>query len=260
MGVQRDYMASRFLAKGISVDGYSKVYFSSNENIFKAIKNLDIRDKSVMTVLASSDQLFYFNHLGAREVDTFDNNILTMYYYYLRKWSILFKSQIVPDYLKNNDYSRLKELLSIVKIDENNEEEKNALIFWKRHLENRTDFSRMFYREYLHYDEKYDLEGTKTALDKPLNYRFLDITKETEFDKQYDLIYLSNIIEWVQMDKEKLTGIKNNLLKLITEDGQVLCTNFFSKDDMVTPQVRIVFDEEFERQPLSSRAFCLKRK
>lgn len=260
MGLQRDYMAARFITKGIPVDGYGKLYYCANENVLKAIKNLDIRDKSVMTVLASSDQLFYFHSLGAKEVDTFDFNQLTKYYYYLRKWSIKYKGQLVPEYLTNNDYVRVRDLLSSVRVDENNVDEKDALAFWKRHLDNRTDFSKMFHKNYLHYDEKYNLEEVRQAVDKPFNFRFLDMTKEAEHDKTHDFVYLSNIIEWYQTDKEKLVNIKKNLLKMIPEDGTVLCTSFFGDDGSVTPQVRIVFDEEFERQPLSGRAFCLKRK
>ena len=76
---------------------------------------LDIRDKNVMTVLASSDQLFTFNSLGAKEVDAFDHNILTIYYYYLRKWSIKYNDQLYPEFVMENDYERLKKLLSLKK-------------------------------------------------------------------------------------------------------------------------------------------------
>ena len=260
MNVIRDYMAARFIARGQSVDGYSRIYFCSNEDIMKAVKNLDIRDKNVMTVLASSDQLFTFNSLGAKEVDAFDHNILTIYYYYLRKWSIKYNDQLYPEFVMENDYERLKKLLSLVKVDENNPDEAQALTFWKKHATNRTDFRRMFYRDFMHKTVSYDQEDVKPSLDKPVDFRQVDMTHETDFDRQYDLLYLSNIIEWEQLDKKKLTAIKNNALRLINDDGLVLCTSFFSTDGYMTPQVRQVFEEDFDKQVLSQRSYCLRKK
>jgi hypothetical protein len=112
----------------------------------------------------------------------------------------------------------------------------------------------------MHKTVSYDQEDVKPYLDKPVDFRQVDMTYETIFDRQYDLLYLSNIIEWEQLDKKKLIAIKNNALRLINDDGVVLCTSFFSRDGYMTPQVRQVFEEDFEKQVLSQRSYCLRKK
>ena len=66
-------------------DFHDRLYFNSNEDLDALLSKFDFRDKDILTVLASSDQLFYFYDKGARIVDTFDINKLTFYYYFLRK-------------------------------------------------------------------------------------------------------------------------------------------------------------------------------
>ena len=47
---------------------------------------ISLKDKRVLSVLASSDFLFSALDDGATIVDTFDINFLTYRYFYLRKW------------------------------------------------------------------------------------------------------------------------------------------------------------------------------
>ena len=48
------------------------------------------------TVLASGDQAFYFYDNGAKKVDLFDINKLSIYYYYLRVWIIKYLGRFYP--------------------------------------------------------------------------------------------------------------------------------------------------------------------
>ena len=57
---------------------YDKVYFETNEKCDKIISNYDVKDKSVLTVLGSGDQAFQFYKHGAKNVDLFDVNKLTI--------------------------------------------------------------------------------------------------------------------------------------------------------------------------------------
>jgi len=68
--------------------------------------------------------------LDAREVDSFDYNRLTLYYYYLRVWTIKYTNLLYPDILKNNRW--LYKLLKMVK--PTSEEELRALQFFKKHV------------------------------------------------------------------------------------------------------------------------------
>ena len=92
-----------------------KLYRNTNENLTSLLTNYDFLNKKVLTVLSSSDQLFSCYYLGASNVDTFDINILTYYYFFLRKWSILYGSIIIP---KNN-----QELLKVIRYHNNTLEE-----------------------------------------------------------------------------------------------------------------------------------------
>lgn len=69
------------------------VFYNSNENLRKLFSGIDLKDKEILSVLASSDQLFYFYDNGTKLVDTFDKNKLTFYYFYLRKWFIQYKNK-----------------------------------------------------------------------------------------------------------------------------------------------------------------------
>ena len=81
--------AKRIVTGEVSyVDDLAALYRNTNEDLTIIFKDIDFKDKKVFTVQASSDQLFSSLVLGAKEVDTFDANRLTEYYYYLRKWCL----------------------------------------------------------------------------------------------------------------------------------------------------------------------------
>ena len=61
---------------------YDYIYTRTNENLNLLLKDIEVKNKKVLTVLASSDQLFYFLLKNAKEVETFDINVLTKYFFY----------------------------------------------------------------------------------------------------------------------------------------------------------------------------------
>lgn len=67
------------------IDGrrnFGKIYRNTNENLSKIFSNYNFENKNVLSVLASGDQVFSSYYLGANNVDTFDSNILTYYYFF----------------------------------------------------------------------------------------------------------------------------------------------------------------------------------
>src|SRR5574344_2777305 len=54
-------------------------YFNSNEDIYAYLKYMPVKDKNVLTVTGSGDQILYSILLGARNVDNFDINFLSYY-------------------------------------------------------------------------------------------------------------------------------------------------------------------------------------
>ena len=84
----KDYLVSRVISFGKEIPGYGRVYYRTNEDLDTIYRDLDFHKKKVLSVLASSDQVFTARYLGAEQVDSFDKNRLTIYYYYLRKYDV----------------------------------------------------------------------------------------------------------------------------------------------------------------------------
>ena len=54
-----------------------KMHQSTNENLTAILGQIDFEDKEVLSVLSSSDQMMSSYYLGAKNVDTFYNNVTT---------------------------------------------------------------------------------------------------------------------------------------------------------------------------------------
>ena len=57
----------------------------------------------------------------------------------------------------------------------------------------------------------------------PFSFEVMDIFEPLERDKQYDIIILSNILEYCGIDK--FEACRDNLLRLLRDDGTILCSN-----------------------------------
>ena len=104
---------------------YNTIYFKANEHVNEILSNFDIRNKNVLTVLGSGDQTFHFLNKGAKNVDTFDINGITIYYYYLRVWAIKYLNKYYLNDLDEFNWNELKR-----KIETSSLEEHQAVRFW----------------------------------------------------------------------------------------------------------------------------------
>lgn len=208
-----------------TVDNYFKgvcnkrIYARSNEDLKTIFSKLDVKDKKILSVLASSDQVFMAYFLGAQKVDTFDTNELTEYYYYLRKW-LLEKKIINPIGKSNNTLSKV--LDSVRK--ETNEEIK-AYLFWKRVLEKYENImqSKLFFRP--NGKIRCGYKGN-VNLPRTINFQQHDIFEDYFKEELYDLVYLSNILDYSFGHDKKLRICKDNLKRLVKNNGLVIATNF----------------------------------
>lgn len=256
----KDYLASRIIMSGKNVLGYDKVYYKINEDMVDEILSLDYSNKDVLTVLGSSDQVLMFRALDAKKVDAFDFNRLTMYYYYLRKWSIKYMNSLYP--ILNNNWINL--LLSKIKVTSKNEEK--ALIFFKEHLKNGSDFNNFFY------DIISQPEGASLFTDAKMAEKFvnndltffnLDLFKNDSdliIDK-YDYIYISNILDWARNDDKKIKIAEENLYSYLKDGGFVICSNLVNRNISSFSMERKIFKNNFEfcRFPNSRGYFYKKR-
>ena len=112
---------------GQSFDKNMLIYKGTNENLKDIFSKYDVKDKDVLTVLASSDQALACYYCGAKTIDAFDRSYLTLYYYYLRKWLILYKNELYPNYkflsFTGNGDIELYKLICSIKASSKREEE-----------------------------------------------------------------------------------------------------------------------------------------
>lgn len=209
------------VSNGITGEDFDVIYYNSNESLKELFQCFSVKDKDVLTVLASSDQLFYTYYHGARSVDSFDVNLLTKYYYYLRKWRILYEDKFYLSRKMFHSHSYVYELLN--KVEVHKKEEEDAVFFWKNYLNQVSpSLHEKLYSIDRHQNEIKDLKKLKEQLLKrEFSFYSLDLFRECSFSKKYDVIIISNILEYAQ-NYEKLKRTYQNLNTLLRPGGQVI--------------------------------------
>lgn len=245
-----DFLSSRVISMEKNLpeeikSRYGRVYYKINEKMSDNLLQLDFQDKKVLSVLASSDQMLMLKSLDAKQVDVFDTNRLTLYYYFLRKWSIKYDNKLYPDIYNNNSILRLTR-----KVRPETELEAKALVFFESHLRAQTEIEKLFYDVEKEQDGDSLLETAKQAKklveEDPTFYEF-NLFEHIDTDKTYDYIYISNILEWARGDITKLKIAEENLDKLTGLTGTVICTNLVSRDNSSLMIERRIFKNSFER-------------
>ena len=200
------------------------VFYNSNENLSKLFSGIDLKDKEILSVLASSDQLFYFYDNGAKLVDTFDKNKLTFYYFYLRKWFIQYKNKY---YITNVNRRSLLKLLSSIKAS--TEDEEKALYFWKSMIDTydiKSIFDLFIFDENIKKNTIRNCKRIKEKLEEnKLTFYNVDISKRFRLNKKYDVIYKSNISDYVCNSREVLETYRDNFDSLLKDDGIIISSN-----------------------------------
>lgn len=212
---------------GQSFDKNMLIYKGTNENLKDIFNKYDVKDKDVLTVLASSDQALACYYCGAKTIDAFDRSYLTLYYYYLRKWLILYKNELYPTYkflsFTGHGDIELYKLVCSIKVNSKREEE--AKIFWKKFMEfNQYKSNLLFEDRYCEEEKPYtNAKQIKGFYDKEIVFNMFDISNRINLNKQYDVIYLSNMLEYKEIEDNRNT-IRINLENLLKDGGIAICT------------------------------------
>lgn len=242
---KKDILNASLLIKDYkkSLPQYDYIYTRTNENLNLLFKDIEVKNKKVLTVLASSDQLFYFLLKNAKEIETFDINVLTKYFFYLRKWNLLYlKEYFYPKGPLNSNY--ILKLLEFVKKNITTESEEQAYLFWKS-LTNRYNTIPIAHninkpQNSIIKEEKDELiEKLKTY---ELKFRNINIMKKQNKNrKRHDIIFISNIPEWYD-DIEESIALKENVINLLEDDGRVIGSNILETE---LPE-KDLFTEDFD--------------
>lgn len=247
---------------------YSFVYLFSNENIKGFTNKISFNNNKILTVCSSGDQAFNLIYNGAKEVDLFDINIFTKYYFYLKKAAIeALTYQKFLDFfftkIFNNDPFNFDDYLDI----RNFIDDLEIRSFWDyifchypakdiyySNLFNKIEHSKKHIiqvNDYLTNEHNYN--KLKLLLkNKQFNFYHIDIFKNNfSNDKKYDFIYLSNIFDYLYIDNklEYAKTIKKiiiNLNKNIKDNGMIAVSYLFLYYDDFYEKLDKLKSQEFK--------------
>ena len=152
-------------------------------------------------------------------------------YFYLRLWSIKYRRELFPDIL-GEDKSWLESLLKEVK--PKSEREKIVLSFFQRHFKDRTNLKNFFFEQDTQLPGRTtyrDVSELMNHTETNFNFYNIDLFKNQFIENQYDIILLSNILEWSH-EEEKTKQALENLANLTRKDGIVVCARLIKSTDL----------------------------
>ena len=193
--------------------GCDRTYKNTNERLKEILEQFDFNQKNVLSVLGSSDQIFSSYYLGASNVDSFDINWTPYYYFYIRKWFLMFYCR----YILETESAILLNSLSMY--NAGSEEEVKVHEVWEKLLLKYRDISKIFHKNILYdWDVPYS-QDIKRLIDsiknKQANFSEIDIFADFQTERKYDIVILSNILETVYPDDEKKFSTKQQFKKII---------------------------------------------
>lgn len=222
--IEKDINNTERLIDGRDCDTFCPVYFSTNEILDDIFSYIDVKGKNVLSVIGSGDQAFYFYNRGAKNVDLFDINKLAFYYYYLRVWTMKYLNRSYP--YRNFGTRYIRDLLFLV--TPSSDDEKKAYDYWKKFVDifnvKCSDF--MLISSFLDLDDHlYDDSGLFGKIEKfKPNFYNIDLTKKADIKSKYDIIYTSNIHEYIE-DDSSFKIYRDNLSKMLNRKGIIVSTN-----------------------------------
>lgn len=227
MSANLDLHYTNLVIKKQIIPNYSYIYSSTNENLKKIFSEIDVSSKDALCVAASGDQAFYFLNNGVGNIDLFDINKLTLHYFYLRMWFIKYLDVFYP-HVYNYDKKQMKKLLDLV-VPETLEESyyySYQYNFVKKFSEKKGD---LIFRKVWECDDYNNIEDLSNLREKFNEFKFdfynVDFSSEVDTSKKYDIIYVSNIVDWLRNKKIDITLYAENLNRLLKEDGFAIGTN-----------------------------------
>lgn len=249
--VENDFeKAKKIIDREESENLYSKIYYKSNEHLKELLKNFYLDNKSILTVLGSGDQAFHFLNSGVQSVDTFDINRLSIYYFYLRIWIIKYLNRFYPESFGRLSWEKLKKRITIT-----SEKEKEVQQFWNLYFERYDRINSIIeYDPYAYTNEIDNLEILNKRL-KNININFYNIdiaSNEIKINKKYDVIYTSNISDWLFYkfpNNDYFINYRNNLKKLLKEHGFIICAYAYLYSG--NEYEEYIFEQDFKKYKLN---------
>ena len=229
------------MLKRRSGDRFKLIYKFTTENIAGYINVFDLKDKTLLTVGSSGDQIINSNFCGCNDVTVIDLNSFTYHYFNLKKAALFTLNY--EDFLKffslpNNECFMPKNTYSIIR-DELRMIDLGSLSFWDYVYDNkywRYRYNLFHYQEnehanikafnkYLYNEGNYDKEKERIKYLKVkfINGNILECNKIFKLEK-FDNINLSNIYSY-NKSNFKIKKFKNSvkyLTETLNDEGKML--------------------------------------
>lgn len=200
---------------------YSPAYPTTNEDWRFAMSELNPAGKSVLTVTASGDQPIAFAISGATKIDTFDTS------YFARVIMDLKTSAIQT--LDHGQYGQfVSELRDTKSVRDIRGYDKIATVCPKQTIVAARQMAgcKIFNAgtgtrsEYMPNNDEYNI--AKQKITGPMNFIWSDLQElHQELNQEYDIIYLSNILEYFTGLK-KITSVLNNIKPFVKIGGEIM--------------------------------------
>lgn len=232
----------------------SVIYKKSNERIECYREYLNNR-KNILSVIASGDQIINCILGGAKEIDAFDISVFPKYFLFLKLAAIInltkeqycdfFYNKLTTSEKYDDYYEKIRNSLN-----KNNQEFWDSLFdyFPWFDIYNSMLFSTEVMikddviRQNLYLQDRYYEKLKSMINDVKINtydgniFTLIDI-----FNKKYDLVYLSNIINY-----NDIFEYKNLLKKINLEDNGIVLTYLFSINNKLKDYFSDCYFEEFD--------------
>ncbi len=212
-------------------DKRSPIYGYTNEELDLFLPILPIKDKKVLTVASSGDQILSCALNVAKKIDAFDINPFQIYYSKLKIAAIkALNVKEYNNYFFNKDYKSIfsKELYKKIRLYLDNNTKKffdelylNGFEYKFENLVCNFILHDQFIKE-LEYTKEDNYDITKDNVNNAcINYISCDFFKLHRYLKDvYDVMLFSNMYEWFNFkQKEKFLSYVKKLEKHLSDDG-----------------------------------------
>lgn len=243
---ERIKKAKREILDTSNIITFDNLYSFTTENINGYINKFDLKDKSLLTVGSSSDQVLNAHFLGCNDITLIDINEFTKDFFYLKKAAIeklsykeFFKFMSMEGTLKRNNKSfNLKTFDQVINVIDDEE----SKYFWQELTSNfkSDEIKKLFtpdvpftyelkeLNNYLKDKESYN-KIKKTI--KNLKPTFINANiYKYKLNRNYDNIFLSNIADYNEVDEtyRLYTRLKDNL----NPNGSILIAYLYGPNYM----------------------------
>lgn len=253
-----DYDAAREFYPGgmfktdILQNKYGPAFLTSNELLRESIPAYGrIAQGDVLTVAASGDQAFMYAALGAKSVDTFDMTfsakaVMDMKMVVMQQMSY---EQYIQ-FIKNVAVTQPRKMAPMDLLSVNG----MAQVIEKMPLQSAEYIQQMrgcnifsFGANRLSFPTADEYAKMKEAIKEPFNFAWTDIDYlHWSATEQYDIINISNILEWVD-DVWDCCRILSNLFWRLKKDGYILACAFKPKTGVTEGCFRYTWERYIDK-------------